>query len=182
MSSAYRSRASWRRFYTTCPTRGHRNSKVSGLLLAPCLSAHADPQLTRSACGSPHGLATIPKRCHSECTPGKPDYTLHPNRAHHLGCSSASASLRKQPWGDTLISSPHTPHLRSVQRYVRRSARVVSPTDTSLLQALREMLPEAYSAQAASPMCGSTADHMAQFRDTWLGGLDPDRMSEVRWA
>ena len=44
------------------------------------------------------------------------------------------------------------------------------------------MLPEAYAAQAASPMCGSTSDHMAAFKDSWLGGLDPDRMSEVRWA
>ncbi|KAI0631713.1 peptidase family M48-domain-containing protein [Trametes polyzona] len=55
------------------------------------------------------------------------------------------------------------------------------PASEKRSKALREMLPEAYAAQAASPMCGSTADHMAQFRDTWLGVLDPDRMSEVRW-
>ncbi|CDO76585.1 hypothetical protein BN946_scf184950.g11 [Trametes cinnabarina] len=56
------------------------------------------------------------------------------------------------------------------------------PASEKRAKALREMLPEAYAVQAASPMCGSTADHMAKFRDTWLqGGLDPDRMSEVRW-
>ncbi|TBU26436.1 peptidase family M48-domain-containing protein [Dichomitus squalens] len=47
---------------------------------------------------------------------------------------------------------------------------------------LREMLPEAYAVQAASPTCGATADHMAAFRDSWLGDLNPDRMSETRWS
>ncbi|KAI0367886.1 hypothetical protein BV20DRAFT_1023600 [Pilatotrama ljubarskyi] len=56
------------------------------------------------------------------------------------------------------------------------------PASEKRSKVLQEMLPEAYAAQAASPMCGSTVDHMAQFRDTWLGGLDPDRMSEVRWS
>ncbi|KAI8976374.1 peptidase family M48-domain-containing protein [Trametes punicea] len=56
------------------------------------------------------------------------------------------------------------------------------PASEKRSKALRELLPEAYAAQAASPMCGSTADHMAKFRDSWLGALDPDRMSEVRWA
>ncbi|KAI0822120.1 peptidase family M48-domain-containing protein [Trametes gibbosa] len=56
------------------------------------------------------------------------------------------------------------------------------PASDKRSQVLREMLPEAYAAQAASPMCGQTADHMAQFRDTWLQGLDPDRMSEARWS
>ncbi|KAI0641727.1 peptidase family M48-domain-containing protein [Trametes meyenii] len=56
------------------------------------------------------------------------------------------------------------------------------PASEKRSKAMREMLPEAYAVQAASPMCGSTADHMAQFRDTWLGGLKPDRMSEVRWS
>ncbi|KAI0665490.1 peptidase family M48-domain-containing protein [Trametes maxima] len=56
------------------------------------------------------------------------------------------------------------------------------PASEKRSKALREMLPEAYTVQAASPMCGSTADHMAQFRDKWMGALDPDRMSEVRWS
>ncbi|KAH9850410.1 peptidase family M48-domain-containing protein [Lenzites betulinus] len=56
------------------------------------------------------------------------------------------------------------------------------PASDKRSKVLREMLPEAYAAQAASPMCGQTADHMAQFRDTWMGGLDPDRMSEARWT
>ncbi|KAI0747380.1 hypothetical protein C8Q74DRAFT_1320563 [Fomes fomentarius] len=49
-------------------------------------------------------------------------------------------------------------------------------------QVLREMLPEAYAIQAASPTCGSSADHMAAFQDKWTGALDPNRMSEVRWG
>ncbi|PIL32539.1 hypothetical protein GSI_05242 [Ganoderma sinense ZZ0214-1] len=56
------------------------------------------------------------------------------------------------------------------------------PASDKRSTALREMLPEAYAAQAASPMCGSTTDHMAAFRDSWLGNLDPDKMSEVRWG
>ncbi|KAI1789854.1 hypothetical protein LXA43DRAFT_1151231 [Ganoderma leucocontextum] len=56
------------------------------------------------------------------------------------------------------------------------------PASDKRSTALREMLPEAYAVQAASPMCGSTSDHIAAFRDSWLGGLDPDRMSEVRWG
>ncbi|KAI0357145.1 hypothetical protein OH77DRAFT_1422673 [Trametes cingulata] len=56
------------------------------------------------------------------------------------------------------------------------------PASEKRSKLLQEMLPEAYAVQAASPMCGATADHMAQFRDTWLGALDPDRMSEVRWS
>ncbi|KAI0331583.1 hypothetical protein GY45DRAFT_1300811 [Cubamyces sp. BRFM 1775] len=55
------------------------------------------------------------------------------------------------------------------------------PASEKRSEVLRQMLPEAYTVQAASPMCGSTADHMARFRDSWLGGLDPDRMSEIRW-
>ncbi|KAL1942267.1 hypothetical protein VTO73DRAFT_6331 [Trametes versicolor] len=55
------------------------------------------------------------------------------------------------------------------------------PTSEKRSRTLREMLPEAYTAQAASPMCGATADHMAQFRDTWLAGADPESMSEARW-
>lgn len=47
---------------------------------------------------------------------------------------------------------------------------------------LRQMLPEAYAIQAASPTCGSSADHMAAFQDRWAGAIDPDRMSEVRWG
>ncbi|KAI0740130.1 peptidase family M48-domain-containing protein [Earliella scabrosa] len=56
------------------------------------------------------------------------------------------------------------------------------PASEKRSQILREMLPEAYAIQAASPACGSTADHMAVFRDTWLGGQDPERMSESRWG
>ncbi|TFK87113.1 hypothetical protein K466DRAFT_646059 [Polyporus arcularius HHB13444] len=56
------------------------------------------------------------------------------------------------------------------------------PASEKRSKALREMLPEAYAIQAASPACASTRDHMAAFRDTWLGGLNPDRMSEVQWG
>ncbi|OSC97006.1 hypothetical protein PYCCODRAFT_1208541 [Trametes coccinea BRFM310] len=56
------------------------------------------------------------------------------------------------------------------------------PASEKRAKALREMLPEAYAVQAASPMCGGIADHMSKFRDTWLQGLpDPDSMSEIRW-
>ncbi|KAI0776971.1 peptidase family M48-domain-containing protein [Trametes elegans] len=56
------------------------------------------------------------------------------------------------------------------------------PASEKRSKALREMLPGAYTVQAASPMCGATADHMAKFRDTWLGALNPERMSEVQWS
>ncbi|KAI0808233.1 peptidase family M48-domain-containing protein [Fomes fomentarius] len=56
------------------------------------------------------------------------------------------------------------------------------PASEKRSQVLREMLPEAYAIQAASPTCGSSADHMAAFQDKWTGALDPNRMSEVRWG
>ncbi|RPD56868.1 hypothetical protein L227DRAFT_578532 [Lentinus tigrinus ALCF2SS1-6] len=56
------------------------------------------------------------------------------------------------------------------------------PASEKRSKALREMLPEAYAIQAASQACGSTTDHMAAFKDMWLGGLDPDKMSEVQWG
>ncbi|KAI0739501.1 peptidase family M48-domain-containing protein [Daedaleopsis nitida] len=56
------------------------------------------------------------------------------------------------------------------------------PASEKRSDVLREMLPEAYAIQAASPSCGSTADHMAAFRDLWSGGPDPERMSEARWS
>ncbi|KAI9059474.1 hypothetical protein FKP32DRAFT_1668676 [Trametes sanguinea] len=57
------------------------------------------------------------------------------------------------------------------------------PASEKRAKALRELLPEAYAVQAASPMCGATADFMSKFRDTWMhGSLDPDAMSETRWS
>ncbi|KAH9931736.1 hypothetical protein B0H21DRAFT_781031 [Amylocystis lapponica] len=51
------------------------------------------------------------------------------------------------------------------------------PASDMRIKALQDMLPEAYTIQAASPSCGETSDSLAAFRDTftqaqWADGRD----------